>query len=371
LAAQLQKLAAVEPQSAPVISLYLNLTANHVGRDDFAAFCRKAFAEQLRSYGEGSEGRASLQEGLDRITTYLANELNRGANGLAIFASDDLFEAVQLDAPVEEHWLFIGAVPHLYPLMRIADQYPRYAAVLLDTNRARILVFALGAIARREEVTGVKTRRTSAGGWSQARYQRRAENMHLHHVKDVAEALNEIVQADAIEHVILVGDDTVTALLRKELPAPLAEKVVDTVKLDRHAAEDEIVRSTLDVLRRKDAETDVERVAEAVDAWRSGGLGVAGPEATLKALQIGQVDELLIAGTPEALKSVQKLPDGSAPPPVAAETSSAVAVDDKRLQLSDELVTRAQQTGARVRIVEDPELLRNCGGVAALLRFRR
>ena len=40
------------------------------------------------------------------------------------------------------------------------------------------------------------------------------------------------------------------------------------------------------------------------------------------------------------------------------------------LHLSDELVTRAKQTGARMRIIEDPELLEAYGGVGALLRFR-
>jgi len=38
--------------------------------------------------------------------------------------------------------------------------------------------------------------------------------------------------------------------------------------------------------------------------------------------------------------------------------------------LSDELVTRAQQTGARIRFIEDAALLAGIGGVGALLRFR-
>ena len=40
------------------------------------------------------------------------------------------------------------------------------------------------------------------------------------------------------------------------------------------------------------------------------------------------------------------------------------------MHLSDELVTRAQQTGARVRMIEDPGLLKQYGGVGAMLRFR-
>jgi peptide subunit release factor 1 (eRF1) len=40
------------------------------------------------------------------------------------------------------------------------------------------------------------------------------------------------------------------------------------------------------------------------------------------------------------------------------------------LRLADELVTRARNTAARVRIIEDPQLLKDHGGVAAMLRFR-
>ena len=100
-------------------------------------------------------------------------------------------------------------------------------------------------------------------------------------------------------------------------------------------------------------------------------MGVAGPEATLRALQMGQLDELVLTGSPDALKPVQKLPDDAAPGPVQAETSAAQpAPDEKQLKLAGEPVARARQTSARIRFIEDPALLADIGGVGALLRFR-
>jgi peptide chain release factor subunit 1 len=369
---RLQKLAAFEPQDAPVVSLYLNLGADQHGRDNYQAFCRKSFADQMRTFEEHSAERVSLERDIERIDGYLSNELNRSANGLAVFASagGELFEAIQVDVAFEEHWLFIGSVPHIYPLVRLIDQYPRYAAVLLDTNRARIFVFALGAIEKREQVVGVRTRRTAVGGWSQARYQRHVENFHLHHVKEVVDTLDRLVRSDNIQHVIISGDGVAVSMLQDELPVHLKDKVVSGSRLDRHAEETEVVEATLQALQRKDAASDSERVAEVIDAWRSGGLGVVGPEATMHALQLGQVDELLISSAPQALKRLQTLPADAAPALSAARTSAANEVDETQLQLSDELVRRAQHARARVRIIEDPELLRVHGGVAALLRFR-
>jgi peptide subunit release factor 1 (eRF1) len=44
--------------------------------------------------------------------------------------------------------------------------------------------------------------------------------------------------------------------------------------------------------------------------------------------------------------------------------------DDARLKVAGELVTRAEQTGASIRFVENADLLAGIGGVGALLRFR-
>jgi peptide subunit release factor 1 (eRF1) len=369
---QLERLASYTPQHVPVVSLYLSLMPDQHGRDNYDAFVRKAFAERVKAFKENSAERASLERDIERINQYLSEEVNRSSNGLALFASSgagEFFEAVQLDAPLEDHWLFVGSVPHLYPLAKVIDQYPRYASVILDTNRARIFVFGLGSVERREQVTGEKTNRTSMGGWSQARYQRHNDNVHMSHVKEVVEILDRIVTADNIDHIIVAGDDVVVPLLKEQLPKHLQEKLVDVLSLQRNAGEDEIIEATLAVLRQKDADTDAERVQELIGAWQSGGLGVMGADSTLRALQMGQVDELLITGTPQQLGGA-RLPDDAAPGPVKVETSASVDTDERKLKLADELVTRAQQTGATVRFIEDESLLKEFGGVGALLRFR-
>jgi len=189
-------------------------------------------------------------------------------------------------------------------------------------------------------------------------------------MKEVVDTLDRIVRADNIQHIIVAGDEVAVPLLKDALPAQLSEKIVDVMKLDRQADDDDIADASREVLRHKDAETDNERVAEVLGAWQAGGLGVAGPEATIRALQMGQVEELLIAGNPRDLKPIQTLPEDATPELVAADTSAPGGADDKQLHLSDELVTRAQNTGARVRIIEDADLLRDHGGVAAMLRFR-
>lgn len=364
-------LAALEPSPFPVISLYLNLAANQNGREEHQQFVRKVFNERAKAMPEQSPERESFEKDVARIQEYL--EANNAAEGqaLAIFACSgaDLFEAIPLEAPIGEHSLFISSVPHLYPLAKLVENYPRYAAVMLDTNKARIFVFGT-SIEREETVVGEKTRRTSKGGWSQARYQRRADNFHMHHIKEVVDTLDKIVREEDIQHIVVAGAEVAMPILREQLPKHLADKILE-IGPHEEGESGSFVERTMAALREKDAETDAEKVQEVMDAWKSGGLGVAGPEATLSAFQLGQVDELIITATPETLKAVQKLPEDAAPGDVQVSTSNPGGLaDEARLKLSDELVTRAQQTAARIRFIEDASLLVDVGGVGALLRFR-
>jgi peptide chain release factor subunit 1 len=379
---QLDRLAAFEPAPYPVVSLYLNTQAGPTGKDQFQSFVRKEFAARSQAYPPNSPDREHLDQDFARISRYLETELEPSANGVAVFAcsAGELFEAVQLTAPIDQHWLFIGDRPHLYPLARLESKYPRYAAVLADTNSSRILVFATGELVTEQEVKGVKTKRTSQGGWSQARFQRHIENFHLQHVKEVVEALDQIVQREGIDEVLLAGDEVVIPLVREQLPKHLAEKIVDEMRLDTNAAVHEVLSASLEAMQRVHAETEREKVEAAVGAYRAGGLGVVRPEPTLEALVKGQVDELLLASSLRELhavagartKGVVLADDARAEEPATEIAAGGEAADapSEAVQLADELVTRATQTGAKITFVEDPSLLAEFGGVAALLRFR-
>jgi peptide subunit release factor 1 (eRF1) len=60
------------------------------------------------------------------------------------------------------------------------------------------------------------------------------------------------------------------------------------------------------------------------------------------------------------------------PEPVVEATSAGEAAegDPRVVRRADELISKAKQTAARIRFVEDSTLLAPYGGVAALLRFR-
>ena len=341
---QLDRLAAFEACESPVLSLYLDLRADQQGREHYDTFLRKALPARARTLT--NVAKASFERDVERVRHYLDFERRTSANGLALFAcsaADEFFEAMQFNVPpLDGHSLFIDSVPHLYPLARLNDQYPRYAALLVDTNSARLFVFSLAAVEKEQRVSNVKTKRTSAGGSAQARYQRHIENFHLLHIKEVVDVLDRVVRTEKIGRIIVAGDEPARSMLLKEMPDHLAQKVIDMMSLDMRTPQHQVLAETLDVLRRKDADTDAAQVEAMLGAWRAGGLAVAGVEPTRHALVLGEVEELLITAAP-------------------ASNQTAVA---------NELVTRAQQNSARIRFIEDASLLSQVEGVGALLRFR-
>jgi peptide subunit release factor 1 (eRF1) len=349
----LDTLAEFESDAHPVVSLYLDLRPEQ--RATFKAFVDSAAKEH-----------EDLQQDFDRIRAYLKDELKTSTHALAIFSCSGepaLFETLQLEGELDGHRLYIDREPHLFPLARLADQYSTYAALLVNTNAARLYVFSAGAAQRQQTVRNKKGKRVSAGGWSQARYQRRVENLHQKHIKEVAEAVERVINEEQISRVLVAGDEVAMPLLREQLSPTTRERLIEVDGLNIKAADAEVYRATLDAFREADSQTDAEHVAEVLNAYRAHGLATVGVTGVKAALERGQVDRLLVPAMPA----------------VSAADHQSSAVDssgskEQRGQLEEkiveELVTLARRTDAAVTFIEDAQLLEPAKGVGATLRFR-
>jgi peptide chain release factor subunit 1 len=362
LAAQLDKLARFQAGPFPVVSLYLNMQPDQHGRDHFEPYLRKELADRLRTYRPDGPERERLEADAEKIRAYVSG-VEASANGLALFACSaaDLFEPIVLAAPIDEHRLYISDEPHLYPLARLLDAHPRYAVVLADSARSRILVVAANQVERGSEFQGTKTKRHKMGGWSQARYQRHVDNYRAQNAKEVADMLTTLARQEKLSAIVLSANDVVQPLLREHLSRDILDLVVDTANMDPHAPEAEVLDRAADVLREKDAESDRERVDALFQAYRSNGLATVGVDTTMRALTMGQVDELLIAAAPDTIVVND---------PKAREQEADSSHLSSGEQAAGELVAKARQTSANVRFIEDRSLLAPVGGVGAFLRFK-
>lgn len=341
---ELDRLAKME-SCYPLLSLYLNTDVDGNGRRVHDIFERKALHEIMKEYPDRSPERESLEDDAGRIARYLSEELSPSTRGVAIFACrrGGVFEAIQLRVPFERDAAGVGDRPQLYPLARLHDQYRRCGALVIDTNTARIFVFSAGETEQYIEIQNAKARHFKAGGWSQSRLQRRTENEHLQHVKQVAGYLDTLVTTEGIERFVVAGDEVVVPIVKEQFPQRLRDRMIDVLRLDIRATEAEVRDATIAAVRRHDQDAERALVQNVVGDSAAGGRAVVGVEDTRKALRDGQVDTLLIAASPEQMPG--------------------------REATADELIAAARQTAAGVRFIGDPELLQPVGGVAARLRF--
>jgi peptide chain release factor subunit 1 len=360
LAALVDRLAAFEPAAAPVLSLYLDARPDQHGRDNFQSFLRKELPARSASFPAAE--RSSFDRDARRVRDWAEHELERSSDGAAVFCcgAAGLFEPIQFDVPLDESRLYVAPRPHIYPLARLLNLYPRYAALVADTNLARLFVFSLGRPSRESTVTSPKTSRTEVGGWSQKRYQRHVDDSYRQHAREVVDVLERTVRRDGIDHVVMAGDEVILPLLREQLSPAVALKVVDVLSLDIRAPEREVLRESLDALRRWSAGSEAERVQLLLDEYRAGGLAIVGLSATEAALSRGQAHELLIAADSSTLGEPAREDAAAAPRPGPATGAG---------ERAERLVKAARNTRAAVVTIENASLLAHVGGVGALLRY--
>jgi peptide subunit release factor 1 (eRF1) len=381
----IEKLGSMEPNGKQFFSIYINAEAGQNGRDTYPIWLKTELSDEEQKYKDDEAELGRFTALTERINNFVENEADPSANGIAIFASlgeGDYFEVVQLDVPFPESRFHSSDRPHIFPLARAVHENPRYAVLWADKNKADIYVFGgetrirsdVDAQSKVESIENEVTSGTSAGGWSQQRFQRRRENFALQHAKEVVAELEEVMKKYSVEHLIIAGDEeTILPVIKPELSKPLEDKLIGSVSIADYQSEDDIREKTLDVVTTEMATLQMKEVERVNDATKAAAkLGTLGVEDTLRALANGQVEELVIASNIDSIdyskKKIKKILNEYEPGDDTAPTDATVNVSDAA-EIADQLVMRAINTAAKIMFVKDDSLLEDAGGVGSILRF--
>src|SRR3954453_13442844 len=367
----LQKLLDVEPDKGPFISAYLDTSVNENGKRTFEIVLRKQISEHLATLPEESDERQAFEQDVEKINAHLEN-LDTEIQGVAIFACSGagLFKVYEFQVPFDENLFFVFDRPHLYPLIKLVSQNRRFAVAQADTNSAHIYVFGRGEVFSREDIQNEKTNRSEVGGWSQMRYQRHVDNFHQQHAKEIVSELEKLVREDRIDRVILAGDETVIIpILKEEITKELQDKVIGTMSLSVNAPEHEVLEAAEKIVKQHNTLEDMKAIETLKEQNYENGLGVSSIGKVLPALLNGQVQELYISSNFDSLDynigEVNKIFKDYAPGidedlPSAKQTGLVI----------DEILRIAAQTADEIRFIDDDNLLKEAGGVGALLRYQ-
>lgn len=316
--------------------------------DDIAAEVRGRFGPRGTAYD-------SVSADLDRIATYLDDELDPAAHGVVIVACSHrgVFAPVPLDVPVATGWT-TGPTPSLRQLARVAEDYPSYAVIVADQREAVLWMLERRTWQLSVEVSGTDyPRKQKQGGWSQRRYQDRADERIEAFARAVAEETRQVFDERRFAYLVIAADEVMATNLLEALHESVKDKVIGTISLAITASENEILAATAPLIEQAERQRELEAVQLVRDGVGADGKGVAGPEDTLTALQTGQVMTLVVnddftspgwADFTMPLYGVGGVPTAH---PAGGDAANVVPV-----ALEDELIRLAIQTDAAIEVIQ-------------------
>jgi hypothetical protein len=241
------------------------------------------------------------------------------------------------------------------------DRLPRLAMLLaarqravphlvVETDRAGADLTALdgGDVVNTDTVEGstLHIHRGHPGGWSQRRFQQRAENAWDENAREVAQAIEELAREIDPALIAVAGEVRAVPLVVDALPTALADRVSLIEAGESEGVAEEVARHVADHVARVSVQ-----LIEDVKNRESAGTATTATDATLEALEQGRVDTLLVNDDDADGPTLDE-------PRLGAEAGTRVV---------DAAIAAAMRTDADVRVI--PNVADFEGPLAALLRW--
>ena len=370
-----RSLAAFRAERGLAVSCFLDLDPSvvptphelraHVG--SLVGEARRVAEEASGTLAHGDS--QQLQRDVERIGSFLENELDRaGAHGIALFVSgaEDMWEEILLPRPVSDA-LHLGRSFVLAPLLESLERDREIVLAAVGRDRGTIWRSRGGQATVVEDRSRDGQGQHDQGGWSQSRYQRSVDREALGHMKDVAEAIGELVPQGSDTLLVVACAQEQRTTFEELLEPHVRDAMLGWADVEAHADVDAIQPHGERLL---DERLASER-EQLLESWREergqrSGRAAASWEEALAAAWDGRVDSVLVDGRSREAWECPACGRGS------PEAGTCV-VDETRLEPARggalELVIRGTLLhGGSVGFLPD-EQLDETHGVAALLRY--
>ena len=363
--AQVPDLVEVVRRPGPFLSLYLNTEG------DVENAARRS-ATRWRVVRADLEAQGVLGAVLDQIGELVPHAHLEGSCLAIIADAEGLLHVEHGPAVSSADEAFWEPVPHLLPILRWRQSQPPYVVALTDRTGADLYAFRRGAPELHGEVEGEHDviRKVQAGGWSQRRYQQRAEDSWAGNAEQVAERVTGLVDRIEAKLLVVAGDVRAVQLLRGSLPGRV-QGLLHVVhgERPREAPGEAIPDEVRDLVAAYvDAETD-ETLARFEEERGQRNKAVEGFEETARALSRAQV-ALLLAPDARGERTLWFGPETTTLASTDRELKELGVDSPRQGEAHDVLVAATLGTGANVRVLGD--LVGRRGpreGVGALLRW--
>lgn len=264
---------------------------------------------------------------------------------------------------------WVDALPRLGPVLLARQQVIPHIVVIADRAGADIEVVDHGeAVTEHVEGDTNYLHRSHPGGWSQRRYQQRAENTWERNAKGVAGEVDALVGEVGARLVVVAGDPRAVGFLTEHATDRLAA-VLHHVEGAGRSDRDPFAEVAGEVHRLEEAlvRRDLADVLEQFTAGTANGGITDGAERTLAMVDQGRVDRILVHDDVTDDRRAWFAPSArqAATDP---DTLAALGLEPVEGRLVDVALWAAHTTGVPITMLPDPIPDGPSGGIGGLLR---
>lgn len=303
----LKELEKVKGRHTELVSVYVPANYNI---NEIVSFLtsEKGEAENIKS----KQTRKNVQSALDRIQRRL-KEINKlPKNGLALFSGNASDQEGKVDIKL---WEVVPPSPItvriyrcdkefvLQPLRDMLDEDNKYVLISIDRSEASIAILKGKSVEIFKNIESNVPGKIKAGGQSQQRFARIREGLYDSFMKSVVETVSNAflkeIRDKKILGIIISGPGFAKEDLYENYMSEELKKSVISIENTNYAGEDginELMHKIPEILKEIDLSKEVNVVRKFFENLRKGnGMSIFGIEKTLKALEMGALEKLLVS----------------------------------------------------------------------------
>jgi peptide subunit release factor 1 (eRF1) len=373
---QIENLAKFKSNSLLTTSFYLDTSKNRLTKKEIQLSLKnlinrnKTFLEQMSVSRENKE---SLAKDLENIQKFCAQNLNAyNFAGLAIFScSKKSFwqEFNLVNSP--KNTIIFDQNPYVRPLSAFLGEYHRICVLIIDRKEAKWYDIYMEEIELLKSLKGDVPGKVREGGWEgyeSKRIERHIASLLHNYFSEAAKSTFDLYNKNKFDWLFLGCSDEYASVLEPLLHPYVKKRLKARIKAKPGDPPTRVLKESLDLKLKLKAQEKEDIVRRFIAEIEKGGLAVSGLKNTLRKLNRGEVQTLLV--TRHFSKPGRICPKCDLLYEDQLRCTSCQRKTEKVVDIIDQAVEAALDKGSQVKHINPPSDLRKYGNIGVLLRYK-
>lgn len=373
---QIENLSKFKSENYLTTSFYLNTDRKKMTKKEITLSFKNLLNNskaQLEEMEISEKKKESLSKDIDKISLFCTQHLSsNNFAGLAIFscAGQDYWQLFSLPSSPRNRIIF-DKNPYVRPLSVILNEHHRIFTLTLDRREAKWYDIFMGEILLLKSLIGDVPSKVKEGGWEGYESKRIERHIatHLHdHFKKIAQTTFQLFKKNHFDWIFLGCSDKYYSDIKPLLHPYIKDKIKGRLKTKPGDSPATVLKESQRLekeLKKQEEEKIIQRL---VSELEKGGLAVSGLKKTLRSLNRGEVQTLIL--THNISKPGRICPKCHFLFVDELKCPSCQRKTDKSMDIIDEALEAAMDKNCQVKHVNAPLKLNKYGKIGAFLRYK-